>query len=222
MDSLFSSPPRQPPGSPALRQLSRQVSRSGGSHHPAGRMRRPAYRHLSATSRAARTGEQPWQQQFREQCLDRLTRAREHSIMARRQLAQMSATTTTTTTRGDTPMQQQQQQQQQQPALSESEIHAIVRQEWARFQAEMERQCLECGMLDDAFLDEIGEDAYLDEVRDMGPSSSSSPLSSAQMRELAEWEEYENQMLEQDVIEAALREADMYLDLDDCAMSTDA
>ncbi|KAJ2157191.1 hypothetical protein GGF46_004669 [Coemansia sp. RSA 552] len=186
MDSqaLFSSPPRR---APATFDLGR-VSRSGGA---TGRMRPPVHRHLSSTARAARMNEQPWRKRFREQCMDRLSRARDESFMMRRQLAGMAKDRS----EADTSMQLD-----AEPAvLSEDEIGSIIQQEWARFRAEMERQSLECGVLDAGIVDEIEEDFDMADEQD------------CQMRELAEWEEYEDQLLEDEMIEAALLEADTFL-----------
>ncbi|KAJ1731626.1 hypothetical protein LPJ61_002448 [Coemansia biformis] len=205
--SLFSSPPRQAPSAASVRQ----IARSGGA--PTERGRRPTYRHLSNTSREARNSEQPWRQQFRAQCADRLSKAREQSVMLRRQLTQLSRSAGGAAAPEEPRL----------PALSEEEICAIVQQEWARFQAEMEQQSLEYGVLDASILDEIDEDmgwggaslAGSDEAQDH------------QMQELAEWEEYENQMLEEDMMEAALQDAGALLDVDvdagsDSAMFLDA
>ncbi|KAJ2173874.1 hypothetical protein IW139_003887 [Coemansia sp. RSA 353] len=179
---LFSSPPR---AAPRVFEM-RHVSKSGGNAQ--GRMRRPEYKHLSSTSRTARTNEQPWRKRFREQCIDRLSKARDESFMMRRQLTQMSQ-------RDDTSMHVDAQHH----TLSEEEIYAVVQQEWARFQAEMEQQCLECGVLDVGVIGEIEEDLDWDHahMRDH-----------AQMQEHDEWEQYENQLLEDEMMEAELMEAD--------------
>ncbi|KAJ2614936.1 hypothetical protein H4S08_001487 [Coemansia sp. RSA 1365] len=191
--SLFSSPPRQAPSEYTMRR----ISRSGGSSSSAGRMRRPEYRHLSSSSRAARISEQPWRRRFREQCVDRLSRARDKSFMLHRRLADMSENNNCPGTYDPAAMQEDT----AGGELSEKEIFAIVQQEWARFREEMERQSMECGALDARLVEEIEEG--LD--RDHGTQDS-------HMMELAEWEEYENQLLEEEVMEAALMEAEMCLD----------
>ncbi|KAJ2802280.1 hypothetical protein H4R20_003337 [Coemansia guatemalensis] len=195
--SLFSSPPRQAPSEYTMRRISRS---GGGSSSAAGRMRRPEYRHLSSSSRAARINEQPWRRRFREQCMDRLSRARDQSFMLHRQLADMSQNKNGPGTYDPAAMQEDT----AGGELSEEEIFAIVQQEWARFREEMERESMECGALDAGLIEEIGEDLDWD-----------SGAQDNQMMELAEWEEYENQLLEDEVMEAALMEAEMCLDGDE-------
>ncbi|KAJ2348444.1 hypothetical protein GGF43_004566 [Coemansia sp. RSA 2618] len=163
----------------------RQISKSGGN--AVGRMRRPEYRNLSHTSRTARANEQPWRKRFREQCIDRLSKARDESFMMHRQLAQLSQS------KGDADMQVDSQKH----ALSEEEIYAVVQQEWARFRAEMEQQCLECGVLDAGVIGEIEEDLEWDQ-------------DAARMQEHDEWEAYENQLLEDEMMEAELMEAESF------------
>ncbi|KAJ2684207.1 hypothetical protein H4R19_006915 [Coemansia spiralis] len=194
--SLLSSPPRRPP--PAFTM--HQAARSGGA--PNGRGSRRTYRHLSSTSREARQGEQPWRQRFREQCADRLTKAREQSVMLRRQLAHMAP--------GDSGDMELQAEDDQVETLSEEQISAIVRQEWARFQAEMEQQSFEYGTLDASILDEIEEDMGWGQ----GLPAGTSGAQDYQARELAEWEEYENQLLEEEMMDADLQEVDALLDAD--------
>ncbi|KAJ2796818.1 hypothetical protein H4R21_004566 [Coemansia helicoidea] len=197
--SLLSSPPRRAP--PTF--IMHQAARSGGA--PAGRSHRRTYRHLSSTSREARQGEQPWRQWFREQCADRLTKAREQSVMLKRQLAHTSRGGSGTAMLGE-----EEEDDEEEAALSEEQIGAIVRQEWARFQAEMEQQSLEYGPLDTSILDEIERDVGWHQGLPAGASNAQDE----QMRELAEWEEYENQLFAEEMMEADLRDVDALLDAD--------
>ncbi|KAJ2310076.1 hypothetical protein H4R23_002366 [Coemansia sp. Cherry 401B] len=187
---LFSSPPRQAPSTFAMRQ----ISKSGGADLK--RMRRPEFRHLSSTSRAARANEQPWRKRFREQCLDRLSKARDESFMLHRQLAQLSQDK-------DEPGMQVDPQRQPR-TLTEEEIYAVVQQEWSRFRAEMEQQCLEYGALDAGIIGDIEEDMDWDHAASEGDRAN----------EFAEWEEYENQLLEDEMMEAELMEAESFLATD--------
>ncbi|KAJ2078281.1 hypothetical protein H4R24_004589 [Coemansia sp. RSA 988] len=186
--SLFSSPPRQAPSEYTMRRISRS---GGGSNSNAGRMRKPEYRHLSSSSRAARISEQPWRKRFREQCMDRLSKARDQSFTLHRQLAGMSQSKNGPSTCDPTAMEEDT----TGGELTEREIFAIVQQEWGRFREEMERQSMECGALDARLIEEIEEDL------DSGAQDS-------HMMELAEWEDYENQLLEDEVMEAALMDAE--------------
>ncbi|KAJ2110399.1 hypothetical protein GGI16_000310 [Coemansia sp. S142-1] len=85
--------------------------------------------------------------------------------------------------------------------LSEQEMCNIIQQEWIRFKADMERQSLEYGDLDDSIIEDIEDDLDM------------------QAREYAEWAEYEQQLLEAEVMEAELADVDVEgiedLDIDD-------
>ncbi|KAJ1796468.1 hypothetical protein LPJ56_007161 [Coemansia sp. RSA 2599] len=213
--ALFSSPPRKAPSSFEMRE----VSRSGG---PGSRRtqerysgRRPDYRNLSRSSRAARANEEPWRARFRQQCLDRLNNARDQSVMMRRQLSQLAQNDP----RMDENLVQQQQQQQQQQQgehglvypedqneISEQDMYNIVQQEWARFKEEMEKQSLEYGVLDEGILEDLEEDlSYSHRHGDDGMGLASE----SQFDEYAEWEKYENQVLEEQMIEEELMRADI-------------
>ncbi|KAJ2684306.1 hypothetical protein IWW39_004985 [Coemansia spiralis] len=182
---IFSSPPRRPQQSSlAMRELSR--SGGGGRNREMHRTRRPEFRNLSNSSRASRDAEQPWRKRFREQCMDRLNEARDQSFMQRRQQL-LPHDDDETMSEGDD--------------LSEQAMCKIIQQEWLIFKADMERQSLEYGDLDDSIIEDIEDD--LD----------------SQAREYAEWEEYEQRLLEAEVMEAELADVDMddleELDIDD-------
>ncbi|KAJ2631090.1 hypothetical protein H4R22_002226 [Coemansia sp. RSA 1290] len=180
---IFSSPPRSTPSAFVLGQM----SKSGGNSQR--RTRRSEYKNLSSSSRAARACEQPWRKRFREQCVERLSKARDEAFMVRRQLAQMA---------------QPQAEANTQASLSEEEICAIVQQEWMRFRAEMEQQSIEYGVLDEEIIGDIEEDL------DWGCE-----LHGA---EFDEWEAYENQLMEDAMMEAELMQADMVIDEQDLAL----
>ncbi|KAJ2847218.1 hypothetical protein IWW36_003966 [Coemansia brasiliensis] len=187
MDSqqIFSSPPRPAPTSFVLGQM----SKSGGNSQR--RTRRTEYKNLSSSSRAARAHEQPWRKRFREQCVERLSKARDEAFMVRRQLTQMA---------------KPQAEAETQASLTEEEICAIVQQEWARFRTEMEQQSMEYGVLDEEIIGEIGEDL------DWGCESHG-----GQAQEFEEWDAYENQLLEDAMMEAELMQVDMVIDEHDLA-----
>ncbi|KAJ2451351.1 hypothetical protein EV183_003679 [Coemansia sp. RSA 2336] len=115
------------------------MSKSGGNSQR--RTRRSEYKNLSSGSRAARASEQPWRKRFREQCVERLSKARDEAFMVRRQLSQMARP-----------------QEAKQTSLSEEEICAIVQQEWMRFRADMEQQSMEYGVLDEEIIGDIEDD----------------------------------------------------------------
>ncbi|KAJ1999233.1 hypothetical protein GGI04_000619 [Coemansia thaxteri] len=171
---MFSSPPRRPQQSSFVM---REVSRSGGSREVSSR-RRPEFRNLSDSSRASREAEQPWRKRFREQCMDRLSQARDNSFMLRRQLSHLSQSTGSEET--CMPVDE---------VLSEEDICDVIRQEWVRFKAEMERESLEYGALDESIFEDV-EDDY-----------------DSQLREYAEWEQYEQQLLAEEMMEADCVEA---------------
>ncbi|KAJ2048701.1 hypothetical protein GGI08_005927 [Coemansia sp. S2] len=75
--------------------------------------------------------------------------------------------------------------------LSEQEMCNIIQQEWIRFKADMERQSLEYGDLDDSIIEDIEDDLDM------------------QAREYAEWAEYEQQLLEAEMMEADVMEAEL-------------
>ncbi|KAJ2508860.1 hypothetical protein H4217_008459 [Coemansia sp. RSA 1939] len=198
MDAMppFSSPPRQ-----AHRGfVEGNVSQSGGNRSNADRRNRcPEYRNLSSGSRAARNNEQPWRKRFREQCLDRLNKAREQSFMLHRNLSHISQNSTTPQPNGQTlagashaPTDD----------IDDQEMYHIIQQEWMRFKEEMERQSIEYGDLDDGIIDDI--ESELENNAD--PSLFE--------REYAEWEEYENRIMEEDMVDAEMMELCMDLDLE--------
>ncbi|KAJ1647946.1 hypothetical protein LPJ64_000694 [Coemansia asiatica] len=219
MDSsaLFSSPPRRAPSSLEMREVSRSGGPSSGRTHERYNGRRPDYRNLSRSSRAARANEEPWRTRFRQQCLDRLSSARDQSIMMRRQLSQLAQNNQRL---DENTMQQNQEQLQQKQQLdghdlvyltdendvSEQDMYNIVQQEWARFRNEMEEQSLEYGVLDEGILEDLEEDLsysrrYGDDDMNMADES--------QFDEYADWERYENQVLEEQMIEEELMRADI-------------
>ncbi|KAJ2021825.1 hypothetical protein GGI06_002083, partial [Coemansia sp. S85] len=128
----------------------------------------------------------PWRKRFREQCMDRLNEARDQSFMQRRQQLLPHDDDETMSEGGD---------------LSEQAMCKIIQQEWLIFKADMERQSLEYGDLDDSIIEDIEDDLDL------------------QAGEYAEWEEYEQRLLEAEVMEAELADVDMddleELDIDD-------
>ncbi|KAJ2050415.1 hypothetical protein H4S04_002612 [Coemansia sp. S16] len=168
---MFSSPPRRPQSSLSMRE----VSRSGGGNREMHRTRKPEFRNLSNSSRASRDSEQPWRKRFREQCMDRLNEARDQSFMQRRQQVLSG---------DDESMSDDEE-------LSEQEMCNIIQQEWIRFKADMERQSLEYGDLDDSIIEDIEDDLDM------------------QAREYAEWAEYEQQLLEAEMMEADVMEAEL-------------
>ncbi|KAJ2879896.1 hypothetical protein H4R27_005045 [Coemansia aciculifera] len=181
---MFSSPPRRPQQQSSLAM--REISRSGGGgNREMHRTRKPEFRNLSNSSRASRDSEQPWRKRFREQCMDRLTEARDQSFMQRRQ--QVLSGDDETMSEGED--------------LSEQAMCNIIQQEWVRFKADMERQSLEYGDFDDSIIEDIEDDLDM------------------QAREYAEWAEYEQQLLEAEMMEAELADVDMEgldeLDIDD-------
>ncbi|KAJ1904858.1 hypothetical protein LPJ81_002243 [Coemansia sp. IMI 209127] len=186
---LFSSPPRQ-----ATKDfVERQVSRSGGDR----RRCCPTFRNLSSSSRAARANEQPWRKRFREQCLERLQKAREQSFMLHRNLSQLS--------QGSGASQSSQQLSDgcsfaSHEEMDDREMYSIIQQEWARFKEEMERQSVEYGALDDSIIDDIESD--LEKSTDYYE------------QEYAELEEYENKLLEEDMMDAEMMELCMDMDND--------
>ncbi|KAJ1942819.1 hypothetical protein FBU59_003088 [Linderina macrospora] len=131
----------------------------------------PSFRNLSQTSRYSCTTEKSWHTRFRAQCKDRLTKAREASFMANRHTLPKE--------------------------LSDQEMYEIIRQEWAKFKSEMERQS-EFGELDEAELEaEIEAVARQEWV---------------EQREVDEFEMYEEMMAEEmrmEEEEEALTEADL-------------
>ncbi|KAJ2484732.1 hypothetical protein IWW47_005641 [Coemansia sp. RSA 2052] len=169
----------------------REVSRSGGGgNSEMHRTRKPEFRNLSNSSRASRDTEQPWRKRFREQCMDRLSERRDQSFIQRRQL-QLSSPDDDETMSVD-------------ESLSEQEMCIIIQQEWVRFKADMERQSLEYGVLDESIIEDIEDDLDL------------------QMREYAEWEEYEQQLLEAEMEEAEIADVDIDMDgLDDLDINDD-
>ncbi|KAJ2831648.1 hypothetical protein GGI24_001506 [Coemansia furcata] len=154
----------------------RDISRSGGGgNREMHRARRPEFRNLSNSSRAARDSEQPWRKRFREQCMDRLNEARDQSFMQRRQQVLSG---------DDEAMSEDEE-------LNEKEMCNIIQQEWIRFKADMERLSLEYGDFDDSIIEDIEDDLDM------------------QARECADWEEYEQRLLEAEMMEAEMVEAEL-------------
>ncbi|KAJ2745833.1 hypothetical protein GGI20_001834 [Coemansia sp. BCRC 34301] len=183
---IFSSPPRRPQQQSAL-EMRKAPSSGGGGNRELNRTRKPEFRNLSSSSRAARDAEQPWRKRFREQCMDRLSERRDQSFMQRRQLHSFSPGDKDDSDDDDGDDEAMSIDE----SLSEQEMCNIIKQEWIRFKADMEKQSLEYGMLDESIIEDIEDD--LDQ----------------QMREYAEWEEYEQQLLE-----AEMADVDIDVDMD--------
>ncbi|KAJ1766990.1 hypothetical protein EV179_004752 [Coemansia sp. RSA 487] len=169
-----------------------------------GRGRCPEFRNLSSSSRAARINEQPWRKRFREQCLDRLNKAREQSFMLHRNLSQLSQESDASQpgkrlSDGSSYESNEE--------MDDQEMYSIIQQEWALFKEEMERQSIEYGALDDSIIDDIESDLERS--------------SACYEKEYAEWEEYENKILEEDMVDAEMMELCMDMD-NDLDMNTDA
>ncbi|KAJ1943857.1 hypothetical protein GGF37_002461 [Kickxella alabastrina] len=194
-----------------MREVPNSSSSGGaddGNKEGGQRPRKADYRNLSNSSRAARSDEQPWRKRFREQCLDRLHSARDQSMMKRRQLTHPDQIGDNDDDGdSDTGIEQQDECIQVYPTgdhdISEEDMCRIIQQEWARFKAEMEQQSLEYGILDNKIFDDIEDD--------LNYSISQQPSAGADDRgscgyasEYADWEDYENQLLEEHIIEEAL------------------
>ncbi|KAJ2372779.1 hypothetical protein IW150_003949 [Coemansia sp. RSA 2607] len=202
--SIFSSPPRRPQNNHLLREVSRSGGPSSGNRS---RVRRTDFRNLSNSARAGRANEEPWRKRFREQCIDRLNNARDHSVMMRRQLAGMANSSSGSSMQrqslGD-PMDSSDEDE-----ISEQDMYNIVQQEWARFRAEMERDSIEYGVLDDSILEDIEDD--LNQGRNYYTDANTGS-DDEQYRQYAEWERLENQMIEEQVIDQELMRMDFDMD----------
>ncbi|KAJ2776931.1 hypothetical protein GGI15_004683 [Coemansia interrupta] len=186
----------------------REVSRSGGpGSGNASRVRRADFRNLSNSSRSGRGNEEPWRKRFREQCIDRLNNARDHSVMMRRQLSGMA------NGNGGSGMRPQSLydsvDSSDEDEISEQEMYNIVQQEWSRFRAEMERDSLEYGVLDDSILDDIEDDINYSRSHRSDINMGSDD---EQYQQYAEWERLENQMIEEQVIDEELMRMDFDMD----------
>ncbi|KAJ1986821.1 hypothetical protein EDC05_006131 [Coemansia umbellata] len=102
--------------------------------------------------------------------------------------------------------------------MSEHEMYAIIQQEWARFKAEMEQQSMEYGLLDAGIIEDIEDD--LGHSRCSGGfgqninAGADGQDMDCQMREYIEWEEYENQILEDDILDEEMRQLCIDMDTD--------
>ncbi|KAJ1721505.1 hypothetical protein LPJ53_003965 [Coemansia erecta] len=202
--SIFSSPPRRPPSNHIVREVSRSGGPGSGNRS---RVRRADFRNLSNSARAGRGNEEPWRKRFREQCIDRLNNARDHSVMMRRQLSGM------TNSNSGPGMQPQSlydpMDSSDEDEISEQEMYNIVQQEWARFRADMERDSLQYGALDESILDDIEDDLNYGRSHRSDINTGSDD---EQYRQYAEWERFENQMIEEQVIDDELMRVDFDMD----------
>lgn len=115
--------------------------------------------------------------------MDRLNQAREKSFMLRRQISDEPKHTQSSSDLNEEISSGQH-------SMTEREMYHIIQQEWSRFREQMEREAQEYGPLDESIVDDIGEGFDM------------------QRNECAEWEEYENQLLEDAMLEEELMNMD--------------